>query len=138
MADFTTGSDTLNNPQNWFPSVYTYDNINDITTLDLTGALAGLGPSGTVVTDADLHALTGDARAVYLVLADFLYSAYRSKSYSADTSSNRLKMTKSSAVDETNSIRYTTYTIHVQEDGQTVGGTARTAPSFISSGVRAE
>ena len=136
MADFTTGSNTLNNPVDWFPLGYTFNSTTDVTTLDLTGAMAALGFTG--VTDADLHTTTGDVRAVYLALAEFLYLSYNAQSASEATTSNRLKMTRSRTVDSTNNIRYSTYTIHIQEDGTASGGTSFQAPNFASSGVRAE
>jgi hypothetical protein len=132
MADFTISSDTLNNPVNWFtgsnnvPS-YSYTEGTDVLMFGISPLLSTIG-----VGDNDLHATTGDVRSVYLAVAEALFLAYDAKDDASATTSNRLKMTRSQAVDSTNNIRYTTYTIHVQEDG------TGTAESFSSSGVRAE
>jgi hypothetical protein len=133
MADFTISSDTLNNPENWFTSSYVYDDSSKLITIDLTTALTSLSAgTNNGVTEPDLNETTGDVRSVYLALAEALFKAYDAKDDASATTSNRLKMTRSQAVDSTNNIRYTTYTIHVQEDG------TGTAESFSSSGVRAE
>ncbi len=132
MADFTTGSDTVNNPENWFtgsnnvPS-YSYTAGTDVLTFDLSPLLSSIG-----VGDNDLLATTGDVRSVYLTVAEALFAAYDATDDASATTSNRLKMTRSRAVDSTNNIRYSTYTIHIQEDG------TGTAESFSSTGVRAE
>tara|TARA_R110002153_G_C12920303_1_gene454657 strand:+ start:73 stop:480 length:408 start_codon:yes stop_codon:yes gene_type:complete len=135
MADFTN-TGTANNPQDWFTSAYNFS--NNLITLSLAQAQTDTGVSNT-----DLHETTGDARSVYLAVAEALFDAYDAKDDSADTTSGRLKMTKSQAVQNvagttTADIRYTTYTIHVQEHGEASGGTSFTAPSFTSTGVRAE
>ena len=132
MADFSL-TDTANNPENWLTSDYNYDDTNKLITIDLTDALSSLSTgANNGVVDADLHETTGDVRSVYLAVAEALFKAYDAKDNASATTSNRLKMTRSQAVDSTNNIRYTTYTIHVQEDG------TGTAESFSSSGVRAE
>lgn len=133
MANFTNTANTENNPDQWFTSSYGYNATADAITIDLTTALASTG-----VTDADLSETTGDVRSVYLALAEALYLAYDAKDNAAVTTSNRLKMTRSRVVDSSNNIRYSTYTIHVQEDGVSAGGTSYSAPSFFSFGVRAE
>ena len=132
MADFTTETNTANNPVDWFTGAnnipsYNYNTGTDELTFDLTPILASIG-----VGDNDLKNTLGDARSVYLAIAETLFAAYDATDGTAATTSNRLKMTRSQAVDSTNNIRYTTYTIHVQEDG------TGTAVSFFSSGVRAE
>ena len=138
MADFSL-TNTSNNPSDWFIENYSYDNTGttDTITIDLTSALTSTG-----VVDADLHATTGDVRSVYLAVAEALFKAYDGKDASAATTSGRLKMTKSQSFqniapsdpdfNQSEDIRYTTYTIHVQEEG-TMGN-----PYFISTGVRAE
>ena len=130
-ADFTINTDTPNNPENWFtgsngvPS-YSYTEGTDVLAFDLTNLLSSIG-----VVDNDLLATTGDVRSVYLALAEALYQAYDGKDGSDDTTSGRLKMTRSRAVDGTNGIRYSTYTIHVQEDvSETV--------TINTTGVKAE
>jgi len=135
MSDFTN-TGTANNPEDWFTSTYNFS--NNLITLSLADAKTATG-----VTNDDLHETTGDARSVYLAVAEALFDAYDAKDDSADTTSGRLKMTKSQAVQNvagttTEDIRYTTYTIHVQEHGEASGGTSFTAPSFTSTGVRAE
>jgi len=125
MADFSLGI-TNNNPSDWL-SPYSYNVTSDGVTIDLTSILTDVG-----VTDADLQPNTGDVRSVYLALAEALYKAYDAKDDAAATTSNRLKVTRSRVVDNTNNIRYSTYTIHIQEDG-----TASNA-SFASTGVRGE
>ena len=133
MADFSNTANTGNNPDEWFTSSYAYNDTTDVVSIDLTSALSSTG-----VTDADLAETSGDVRSVYLAIAEALFLAYDAKDDASATTSNRLKMTRSQAVDGTNNIRYTTYTIHVQEDGTASGGTSFTAPSFSSTGVRAE
>ena len=134
-ADFSTGSDTDNNPADWFTGyVFSSNKIS----IPVATALSDTGLSTT-----DVNATQGDVRAVYLALAEALYDAYDAAEGTAATTSNRLKMTKSQAVQDvagttTGDIRYTTYTIHIQEEGQASGGTSFAAPSFNSSGVRAE
>lgn len=125
MADFSI-SITANNPSDWL-APYSYNVTSDGVTIDLTSILSDVG-----VADADLQPNTGDVRSVYLALAEALYKAYDAKDDAAATTSNRLKVTRSRVVDDTNNIRYSTYTIHVQEDG-----TASNA-SFASTGVRGE
>jgi len=125
MADFSL-SGTSNNPSDWL-NPYSYNSTSDGVTIDLTSVLSDVG-----VTDADLDASTGDVRSVYLAIAEALYKAYDAKDDAAATTSNRLKVTRSRVVDDTNNIRYSTYTIHIQEDG-----TASNA-SFVSTGVRGE
>ncbi len=132
MADFTTGSDTVNNSENWFTGsnnvpIYSYTAGTDVLTFDLSPLLSSIG-----VGDNDLLATTGDVRSVYLTVAEALFAAYDATDDASATTSNRLKMTRSRAVDSTNNIRYSTYTIHIQEDG------TGTAESFSSTGVRAE
>ena len=132
MADFSIETDTANNPQNWFTGAnsipsYNYNTTTDELTFDLTQILSSIG-----VIDNDLKNTLGDVRSVYLAIAETLFAAYDAADDTAATTSNRLKMTRSRAVDSTNNIRYTTYTIHVQEDG------TGTAESFTSTGVRAE
>ena len=132
MADFSIETDTANNPSNWFTGAgsipsYNYNTGTDELTFDLTPLLASIG-----VSDNDLKNTLGDVRSVYLAIAETLFAAYDAADDAAATTSNRLKMTRSRAVDSTNNIRYTTYTIHVQEDG------TGTAESFTSTGVRAE
>ena len=133
MADFSNTPNTGNNPDEWFTSSYQYNSVLDALTLDVTAALASTG-----VADADLAETTGDVRSVYLALAEALYQAYDAKDNTPATNSGRLKMTRSQVVDDTNNIRYSTYTIHVQEEGTASGGTSYSAPSFTSTGVRAE
>lgn len=133
MADFSNTANTGNNPDQWFTSSYAFSPTSDLISIDLTTAKAATG-----VTDADLSETQGDVRSVYLALAEALYQAYDAKDNNAATTSGRLKMTRSRVVDDTNNIRYSTYTIHVQEGGIAAGGTAYSAPSFTSSGVRAE
>ena len=129
MADFSINTDTSNNPQDWFgqPYAFTSSLFQDIITIDVKNAMAATG-----VTADDLSEPQGDVRAVYLALAEALWQAYDAKDDDPSTSSSRLKMLRSHVVDETNNIRHTTYTIHVQEDG------AATSQSFVSTGVRAE
>ncbi len=133
MADFSTGTDTANNPADWFDgsndlASYSYDGNNDKISLDFTADF--LTSKG--IGDSDLYASNGDVRSVYLAIAEALFDSYNAKDDAPATTSNRLKMTRSQAVDSTNNIRYTTYTIHIQEDG------TGTAESFSSTGVRAE
>ncbi len=133
MADFSTQTDTANNPIDWFDgsnnrALYSYNGNNDQMSLDFTADF--LTSKGIV--DNDLYATNGDVRSVYLAIAEALFDSYNAKDDAAATTSNRLKMTRSQAVDSTNNIRYTTYTIHIQEDG------TGTAESFSSTGVRAE
>ena len=125
MADFSIGA-TANNPSDWL-APYSYNATSDGVTIDLTSILSDVD-----VADADLQPNTGDVRSVYLALAEALYKAYDAKDDAAATTSNRLKVTRSRVVDDTNNIRYSTYTIHIQEDG-----TASNA-SFASTGVRGE
>lgn len=94
--------------------------------------------SSTGVSGTDLAETTGDVRSVYLALAEVLYRAYDAKDNNAGTTSGRLKMTRSRVVDAPNNIRYSTYTIHVREDGTASGGSSYSPPSFTSTGVRAE
>lgn len=133
MADFSNAANTGNNPDEWFTPSYKYKPETDTLTLAVTAALASTG-----VTDADLYETYGDVRSVYLALAETLWQAYDAKDNNPDTTSGRLKMTRSRVVDSNANIRYSTYTIHVQEDGTASGGTSYTAPSFSSTGVRAE
>ena len=134
MADFSTGSDTDNNPADWFIG-YAFGS-NKIS-IPVATALSDTGLSTT-----DVNATQGDVRAVYLALAEALYKAYDETYNTEATTSNRLKMTKSQAVQDVagtgTDIRYTTYTIHIQEHGTASGGTSFAAPSFTSTGVRAE
>lgn len=125
MANFSLGA-TVNNPIDWL-SLYNYNSTSDGVTIDLTSILSAVG-----VTDADLIPATGDVRSVYLALAEALYQAYDAKDNAAETTSNRLKVTRSRVQDKTNNIRYSTYTIHIQEDG------VATDESFTSTGVRSE
>ena len=125
MADFSIGT-TVNNPSDWL-SPYGYNVTSDGVTIDLTSILFSVG-----LGDADLQPNTGDVRAVYLALAEALYTAYDAKDNNPDTTSNRLKVTRSRVVDDVNNIRYSTYTIHVQEDG------VASVPFFVSGGVRGE
>lgn len=133
MADFSNAANTGNNPDQWFTSSYAFSPTTDLISIDLTTAMAATG-----VTDSDLSETQGDVRSVYLALAEALYQAYDAKDNNAATTSGRLKMTRSRVVDDTNNIRYSTYTIHVQEGGNASGGSTYSAPSFTSSGVRAE
>tara|TARA_B110000285_G_C15054476_1_gene578792 strand:- start:609 stop:1001 length:393 start_codon:yes stop_codon:yes gene_type:complete len=128
MANFDLGNTaaTVNNPIDWL-SPYGYNATADGVTIDLTSVLSDVG-----VADADLQPTTGDVRSVYLALAEALYKAYDAKDDAAATTSNRLKVTRSRVVDDTNNIRYSTYTIHIQEDG------VATDASFASTGVREE
>ena len=137
MADFTNTANTGNNPDEWLTN-YTYTAGTYLVSFSLNDGLTSTG-----VLDTDLDADGGDVRSVYLALAEALFVAYNAKDGSADTTSGRLKMTKSQAVQNVagttaEDIRYTTYTIHVQEHGEASGGTSFTAPSFTSTGVRAE
>ena len=133
MADFSNTANTGNNPDQWFTSSYAFNPTTDLISIDLTSAMSATG-----VTDADLSETQGDVRSVYLALAEALYQAYDAKDNNADTTSGRLKMTRSRVVHDTNNIRYSTYIIHVQEGGTASGGSTYSAPSFTSSGVRAE
>lgn len=137
MADFTNTANTGNNPDEWLTG-YSYNPTTDVVSIDLSTVLSATG-----VTDTDLDADGGDVRSVYLALAEALFVAYNAKTSSAATTSGRLKMTKSQAIQNLNpqlpnfdgtfeDIRYTTYTIHVQESGES--GNAY----FTPSGVRAE
>ena len=136
MADFTNTADTGNNPDEWLTG-YSYNTTTDVVSINLNTALIATG-----VTDTDLVSFGGDVRSVYLALAEALFIAYDAKDDSAATTSGRLKMTKSQAIQNLNpqinnsdgtyeDIRYTTYTIHVQESGES-------GSYFNSSGVRAE
>ena len=90
------------------------------------------------VTAADLSETQGDVRSVYLALAEALWQAYDAKDDNPDTTSGRLKMTRSQVVDYNADIRYSTYTIHVQESGTTIGGSEYSAPIFLTAGVAPE
>ena len=136
MADFSNTANTGNNPDEWF-SNYAYNETTNVVSIDLSATFAGTG-----VTDADLKADEGDARSVYLAVAEALFKAYDDMDGASSTSSNRLKMTKSQVVQDLppldsldsttyEHIRYTTYTIHVQEKVETIRATT-------STGVRAE
>lgn len=133
MADFSNTANTGNNPDEWFTSSYVYSPGSDVISIDLSTAMGATG-----VTDADLAETSGDVRSVYLALAEALWQAYDTKASNPDTTSGRLKMTRSRVVDSNANIRYSTYTIHVQENGNASGGTSYSAPSFSSTGVRAE
>ena len=133
MANFSNTSNTGNNPDEWFTSSYQFTPTTDVISLDLTAAMSVTG-----VTDNDLSETQGDVRSVYLALAEALWQAYDAKDDNPDTTSGRLKMTRSQVVDSNADIRYSTYTIHVQEGGTASGGTSYSAPSFTSAGVRAE
>ena len=137
MADFTNTANTGNNPDEWLTN-YSYNPTTDVVSIDLSSA-----HSITGVTDTDLDADSGDVRSVYLALAEALFLAYNAKDDSAATTSGRLKMTKSQVVQniapiapDYNStkedIRYTTYTIHIQEKGE------QQDSYFTPAGVRAE
>tara|TARA_R110002050_G_scaffold223855_1_gene359799 strand:+ start:170 stop:583 length:414 start_codon:yes stop_codon:yes gene_type:complete len=137
MADFTNTANTGNNPDEWLTG-YSYEKTTDVVSINLGSALGATG-----VTDTDLDADGGDVRSVYLALAEALFVAYNAKDDSAATTSGRLKMTKSQVVQniapiapDYNStkedIRYTTYTIHIQEKGE------QQDSYFTPAGVRAE
>tara|TARA_R110001592_G_scaffold11677_2_gene57253 strand:+ start:4824 stop:5237 length:414 start_codon:yes stop_codon:yes gene_type:complete len=137
MADFTNTANTGNNPDEWLTN-YSYNPTTDVVSINFGSALGATG-----VTDTDLDADSGDVRSVYLALAEALFIAYDAKDDSAATTSGRLKMTKSQVVQNLaptgsfgdgvhEDIRYTTYTIHVQEQVEQAG------PYFTSAGVRAE
>lgn len=136
MADFSNTANTGNNPDEWLTN-YTYNASTDVVGFDLTTALPQTG-----VTDTDLDADSGDVRSVYLAVAEALFQAYNAKDNSASTTSTRLRMTKSQAVQNLapidsdwdavgEDIRYTTYTIHVQEKGEA-------NEFFIPYGLKAE
>ena len=136
MADFTNTPNTGNNPDEWLTD-YAYNGTTDLVSFNLNDGLTSTG-----LLDADLDADSGDVRSVYLAVAEALFAAYNAKDDSAATTSGRLKMTKSQAIQNLNpqvpnftepseDIRYTTYTIHVQESGET-------GSYFTSAGVRAE
>ena len=133
MADFSKTANTGNNPDEWFSSSYAYIPSTGMISLNTRHVMSSTGVSGT-----DLAETTGDVRSVYLALAEVLYRAYDAKDNNAGTTSGRLKMTRSRVVDAPNNIRYSTYTIHVQEDGTASGGSSYSPPSFTSTGVRAE
>ena len=137
MADFTNTANTGNNPDEWLTG-YSYNPTTDVVSIDLSQALGSTG-----VTDTDLVSFGGDVRSVYLALAEALFLAYNSKTSSADTTSGRLKMTRSQVVQNVapispdfnstkEDIRYTTYTIHIQEKGE------QQDSHFTPAGVRAE
>ena len=136
MADFSNTANTGNNPDEWLTN-YAYNDTTNVVSIDLSSALS---PTG--VGDADLKADDGDVRSVYLAVAEALFKAYDAKDDASATTSNRLKMTKSQVVQDLSplntinnttfeDIRYTTYTIHVQEKAETIRVTT-------SAGVRAE
>ena len=137
MADFTNTANTGNNPDEWLTN-YSYNRTTDVVSIGISSAQGSTG-----VVDDDLEPDDGDVRSVYLALAEALFIAYNSKTSSADTTSGRLKMTRSQAVQniapispDNNStkedIRYTTYTIHIQEKGE------QQDSYFAPAGVRAE
>lgn len=136
MADFSNTANTGNNPDEWFTN-YAYTAGTDLVSFSLNGALPQTG-----VLDDDLDADSGDVRSVYLAVAEALFQAYDGKDASASTTSTRLRMTKSQAIQNfapiqgnadgvEEDIRYTTYTIHVQEEGET-------SSFFVPKGVKAE
>lgn len=135
MGTFNNTSDS-NDPSDWFTTDYSYSNnvlglaINNNVTVD---GVSQNAKSNTGIQDADLLESTGDVRAVYLALAETLYLAYQAKQDTSTTThgSNRLKMSRSQAIDTTNNKRHTVYTIAIQEDG-TVGG------GFSATGVASE
>ena len=133
MANFSNISNTGNNPDEWFTSSYQFTPTTDVISLDLTSAMSVTG-----VTDADLSETQGDVRSVYLALAEALWQAYDAKDDNPDTTSGRLKMTRSQVVDSNANIRYSTYTIHVQESGSASGGSSYSAPNFFTTGVAPE
>jgi hypothetical protein len=116
-----------NNPLDWLSGYY-FNSGTKVVSLNLLSAYG----SGTGITDADLNATGGDVRGVYLAYAETLYQAYAAKSTAEATNSSRLKVTRSRTIDDTSNIRYSTYMIHIQEDG------VATDESFASTGVRAE
>tara|TARA_B110000858_G_scaffold129662_1_gene147425 strand:+ start:347 stop:757 length:411 start_codon:yes stop_codon:yes gene_type:complete len=136
MADFTQTANTGNNPDEWLTN-YAYNGTTDLVSFNINDGLTSTGVSDTAL-DAD----SGDVRSVYLAVVEALFAAYNAKDDAAATTSGRLRMTKSQAVQNLDpqtpdftlpneDIRYTTYTIHVQESGD--GGSY-----FNSAGVRAE